>query len=73
MTTSTPATPAVKPWYKSKTVWLNVASCVLLVAALFVTGGQYASLLPPNVVEWIGVGVAVVNVILRFVTTVPIS
>ena len=63
----------VKPWYESNTVWLTVASCVLLVATLFVGGGQYASMLPPNVVEWIGVGVGVLNVILRFVTSSPIQ
>jgi len=73
MTTSTPVTPVVatKPWYTSKTVWLNVASFLIMVAALFTSGGTYANLLPAQDVTYIGVAVAIINVILRvwFTTT----
>jgi hypothetical protein len=58
----------------SKTFWLNVASVLLLVAALFLPGGQFAELLGPKVVEYIGIGVAVLNIVLRvFFTSEPIK
>ncbi len=60
-----------KPWYMSKTLWLN--ALVLLVAALgWVSGpdfplelGQYA--------EYVTLALAILNLILRFVTGQPIT
>jgi hypothetical protein len=64
----------MKSWYQSKTVWLNVVSAILLVAALFLPGGEFASMVSKQVVEYIGVGVAIVNILLRvFFTSEPIS
>jgi len=56
-----------KPWYKSKTVWVNIVALVASVAAVYgleiKQEEQYA----------IAVGIlAVVNIILRFVTREPV-
>lgn len=63
-----------KSLLESKTFWLNLASALLLVAALFLPGGQFAELLGPKVVEYIGIGVAVLNIVLRvYFTSEPIN
>jgi len=64
----------MKQWYQSKTVWLNLISALLLIAALFLPGGQFASLFSAQVVEYISLAIAVVNIILRvFFTDAPIA
>ena len=59
---------AKKPWYKSRMIWVNV----LTILATVLTSS--AGLLDPKVALWLtGLAVPVVNVILRFVTTQPVS
>lgn len=58
-----------KPWYKSKTVWINVSAAVGILAA-FMTGdldkaGALGQLAP--------IGLALLNVVLRLVTKSPIE
>ena len=52
-------------WYESKVVWLNVATAMLLIAALFLPGGEFSNLLSESVRTYVAIGVAVVNIILR--------
>ena len=55
----------MKPFYTSKTFWFNVLAGVVAVAGVF----GYGSWQPDsNTVEIIGVIVAAVNIVLRFVT-----
>ncbi len=58
---------AAKPWYMSKTIWVNV----LASAATFCA--DLAGALPPEMAPKILMGVAVINVVLRFVTSLPIG
>jgi hypothetical protein len=66
--------PQGKPWYKSKTVWVNVAT---VVAAMLTGIEQYLSVLAPvidpMVMPWLLVGVGVVNIVLRAITTEGIT
>ena len=55
----------MKAWYVSKVVWLNVIATALMVAALFLPGGEFASLFSAEVVKYIALGVSVVNIVLR--------
>ena len=60
----------MKPFYLSKTFWFNVLFLAGGVAAYF----GFADFKPTdNVMELTSVAVAVINIILRFVTTQPIS
>ena len=54
----------MKPWYKSKTVWINVLS---LVAMILATVAQWPEMneIAPQIVY----ALAIVNVLLRFVTS----
>lgn len=54
-----------KPWYASKTVWLNVFSTLFAVAALFMAGGQFAGVFSETVVLIMSIVIAVLNIILR--------
>ncbi len=54
-----------KNWYESKTLWTNISMFLLMVAALFLPGGEFNELLTPIVVEYVALGVAVLNIILR--------
>lgn len=64
----------VKKWWQSKTIWLNVASFVTLVYALIVPGGDFSDLLTPEVLKYIGLAVAVLNVAVRvFLTEGPVE
>jgi hypothetical protein len=62
--------PKAKPWYKSKTVWANVAT---IVAAMLTGLEQLLPVLTPvisaSVMPWVLVGVGVLNIGLRMVTT----
>lgn len=62
-------TPKAKPWYKSKTVWANVATCV---AALLTGVEQFLPVLipvvSPVIMPWVLFGVGVLNIGLRMVT-----
>lgn len=56
----------MKPWYYSKTLWFNLLAGVVSVAGLF----GFNTFVPDSgTVEIIGVVVAAVNILLRFITS----
>lgn len=58
---------SVKPWWQSKTLWLNVvAGLIALLAAI-------APSVPQNLMPVIALITAVANVVLRFLTNQPIQ
>lgn len=61
-----------KPWYLSRTVWLNAASAVFYVAEIVVNVSQTMPI-PPGLSGAVGVLVNVANIVLRFKTVVPVS
>jgi hypothetical protein len=68
------AASSPKKWYTSHEVWVNISSFLVLAYALFVPGGEFADLLSPIVLKYIGLGVALLNLYLRvFVTKAPIE
>ncbi len=59
-----------KPFYQSKTFWFNILAGVIAIAGIF----GFASFEPSSeVLEVIGVIVAAVNIVLRYVTTKPVT
>lgn len=60
----------MKPFYQSKTFWFNILAGLVAVAGLFGFGDFQPS---QDVVEIIGVIVAAANLVLRFVTKVPVG
>lgn len=54
----------MKPWYKSKTVWINVLSLVAMVLATVAQWPEMNEIAPQIVYA-----LAIVNVLLRFVTS----
>jgi len=67
--TSTPV-PVVKPWYASKTLWVNaVAGLAAVTGAL----GLDLGLDPDTQVALVGGILAVVNIVLRLVTKAPVG
>lgn len=59
-----------KAFYQSKTFWFNILFGLIAVAGLF----GFANFQPTqDVIEIIGVVVAAINIILRFVTKEPIG
>lgn len=60
----------MKPFYASKTFWFNLLFLLSAVAAYF----GFADFKPDsNIVELAAVVVAVINIVLRYVTTQPIQ
>ena len=53
------------PWYQSKSVWLNVATALVLVLVLFAPGSQFADLISTTASRWLELVVAVINIVLR--------
>ncbi len=70
--TNTPAVVvAAKPWWQSKTLWLN-----LIAAALIALEAQFTLLqpyLPGNVYAWFAVVLTVANSVLRVITAAPLA
>ena len=58
-----------KPFWKSKTLWANLAVVLVGVADQFIAGGLIPPEWTPTVLGFVGV----VNVILRTVTTAPLT
>jgi hypothetical protein len=54
----------MKRWYKSKTVWINVLT---LIAMILATVGAWAEM--QDMAPQIAYALAIVNVLLRFVTS----
>lgn len=57
----------MKPWYTSKTLWVNAVVAAL--AALEAGTGILQPFLPANFYAIVAVGLPVVNAVLRIVTT----
>lgn len=65
------ATPAVKPWWQSKTLWVNA-----LVLALAAAESQLQVLqgaLPGGLFTWLAFALPVVNAALRFITRTAVG
>ena len=59
----------VKSIFKSKTFWVNAAVIIVGVASMLTDPVQYG----PEVAKWAAVVLAVVNIVLRTITTGPVS
>ena len=57
----------MKPWWKSKTLWVNIVVAVL--ASLEATTGLLQPYLPQHWYVVVAVGLPIINVVLRIVTT----
>lgn len=57
----------MKAWWKSKTLWINIIVAVL--ASLEATTGMLQPFLPEHWYVVVAVGLPVINVVLRIVTT----
>lgn len=70
-----PVTIQVEPkvWYESKVLWFNALTIIAVVIA-FLMQQQAAGTLPFNLSpEWVVFIQAVINLILRFVTSAPVT
>lgn len=56
-----------KPWWQSKTMWINGLT------AAATMGGEVSGLLPPSVNIYLIPALAVLNILLRAVTTQPVT
>lgn len=63
--------PPAKPWWKSRTLWLNAA--VLAFAALEAGLQVLQPLLPVNVFTLVALVLPVLNMVLRTVTTTAVG
>jgi hypothetical protein len=61
----------MKPWYTSKTILVNIAVAIL--ASLEATTGLLKPYLPEYWYVVLAVGLPVVNIFLRVITTQPIG
>jgi protein-S-isoprenylcysteine O-methyltransferase Ste14 len=61
-----------KPWWQSRTIWVNVIASIFAVLAMFHVGLP-ADLTQDQIVTGIMTVVAIVNVVLRLVTHKPIG
>jgi uncharacterized membrane protein len=59
----------MKKWYLSKTLWFNVLALVAVVSASF----GYTGELPAEVMVYVPAIVALINLVLRFVTKEPVG
>lgn len=62
-----PAVPTCKPWWQSRTLWLNAVAAGLV--ALEASTGLLQPLLPVNLYTAVAVALPVVNAMLRTVTS----
>lgn len=60
-----------KPWWASRTLWVN--GLVLMLAAAETQLNFLRDVLPGGLFAWVAFGLPVVNAILRFVTTAALS
>lgn len=56
-----------KSWYFSRTIWVNVLTVAVSI------GTQFADVVPPTVAAKLLGFVGVLNIVLRFITTQPVS
>jgi hypothetical protein len=57
----------MKPWYTSKTVWVNVLTLTALIIGTLVAHPALETMATP-----LAIALSVVNVVLRFLTTKPV-
>lgn len=57
----------MKPWWKSKTLWVNITIAVL--TTLEATTGLLQPYLPEHWYVAVAVGLPIINVVLRVITT----
>jgi len=63
-----------KKWFESKTINANTIVGILAVLALFLPGGELSSYLTPEVLKWVILVNALLNVVLRkWFTSVPVE
>lgn len=60
-----------KPWWQSKTLWLN--ALVLVLAAAETQLQVLKDVLPGSLLAWLAFGLPVANAALRFVTSAAIA
>ena len=62
-----------KPWWESKTMWINGLTVAAAILA-FVVDTQTAGGLPFDLdPRWVALGLGVVNILLRMTTSQPVS
>lgn len=76
MDTTTPTTPApdgqnAKPWWQSRTLWVN--ALVLMLAAAEAQLGLLQGKLPGGLHTWLAFALPVINVGLRAITTTAVT
>lgn len=59
-----------KPWWQSKTIWVNALTLAVLIIGVLVTQD---GVIPESWLKWLAAVSAVVNVVLRFITEQPIT
>lgn len=70
-TEAVPIVVTAKPWWQSKTLWLNLVAAVLI--ALELQFSVLQPLLPGNVYAWFSVALTMANAALRVITAVPVT
>lgn len=65
-------TVLAKPWWESKTIWLNVLGVIVLLVGILLDAGDEL-LLPTQALAWLGVILAAANGLLRFATRQPLA
>lgn len=63
--------PVAKPWWKSRTLWLNLM--VLLLAAAEAKLQMLQPVLKVDVYTWLSFGLPLLNLVLRTVTAQPLT
>ena len=61
-----------KPWYLSQTIWLNVVALLIEIVGTILDSAGLLQL-PPQWQTYLGVVVAVLNIIKRWLTTQPLG
>src|SRR5262245_5176420 len=64
-----------KSWWESKTLWINglTLALAILVAATSVMSPEGEPVIPANVMPYVMMAIAIVNVVLRFLTNAPLQ
>lgn len=60
-----------KPWWRSKTMWFNMAVAALIALEMNLPGLQ--GFIEPQTYAYVLMGVNIVNVVLRAVTKAPVT
>lgn len=66
-----PTVVAAKPWWKSRTIWINVA--MLMLAAAESQLNLLQGVLPGGVFTWLAFALPVVNAGMRFITSTAVG